>query len=45
MEKPNKSLEVLARALRRFPFAILMLLGLAFAVVCCAKLLGLVQFD
>jgi hypothetical protein len=45
MEKPNKGLEVVARALRRFLFAILILLGLAFAVVCYAELLGLVQFD
>jgi hypothetical protein len=44
MEKPNKGLEVVAR-LFRFPFAILILLGLAFAVVCYAELLGVVQFD
>jgi hypothetical protein len=44
-EKPNESLEVVARALRRFLFSILILLGLAFAVVCYAELLGLVQFD
>jgi hypothetical protein len=45
IEKPNKSLEVAARALRRFLFAILILFGLAFAVICYAELLGVVQFD
>jgi hypothetical protein len=45
MEKPNKGLEAVARALRRFLFAILILLGLAFAVVGYAELLGVVQFD
>ena len=45
MEKPNKSLAVVARALRRFLFAILILLGLAFAVICYAELLGVVQLD
>ena len=42
-ERPSR--EVVARALRRFLFAILILLGLAFAVVCYAELLGVVQFD
>jgi hypothetical protein len=45
MEKPNKSLEIVARALRRLLFATWILLGLAFAVVCYAEMLGVVQFD
>jgi hypothetical protein len=45
IEKLNNSLEVIARALRRFLFAILILLGLAFAVICYAELFGGVQFD
>ena len=45
IEKLNKSLEVVARALRRFLFAILILLGLAFAVICYAELFGVIQFD
>jgi hypothetical protein len=42
-ERP--SLEVVARALRRSLFATWILLGLAFAVVCYAEMLGVVQFD
>jgi hypothetical protein len=45
MEKPNKGLEVVVRALRRLLFAILILLGLAFALVCYAGMFGIVQFD
>ena len=49
MEKPNKgerlSFEVVARALRRLLFAIVILLGLAFAVACYAEMLGVVLFD
>jgi hypothetical protein len=49
MEKSNNgerpSLEVVARALRRLLFATWILLGLAFAVVCYAEMLGVVQFD
>ena len=49
MEKPDNggrpSLEVVARALRRVLFATCILLGLAFAVVCYAEMLGVVQFD
>ena len=42
-ERP--SLEVVAGALRRLLFAILILLGLAFAVVCYAEMLSVVQFE
>ena len=42
-ERP--SLEVVARALRRLLFAICILLGLAFALVCYAVMLGVVQLD
>ena len=42
-ERP--SLEVVARALRRSLFATWILLGPAFAVVCYAEMLGVVQFD
>jgi hypothetical protein len=49
MEKPDNgerpSLEVVAGVLRQLLFAICILLGLAFAVVCYAELLGVVQFD
>jgi hypothetical protein len=49
MEKPDNSerlsLEVVARALRRLLFATCILLGLAFAMVCYAEMLGVVQFD
>ena len=49
MEKPDNgerpSLEVVARALGRVLFATCTLLGLAFAVVCYAEMLGVVQFD
>jgi hypothetical protein len=47
--KPNKgerlSFEAVARALRRLFFAIEILLGLAFALVCYAGMFGIVQFD
>jgi hypothetical protein len=39
------SLEVVARVLRRLLLATWILLGVAFAVVCCAEMLGVVQFD
>jgi hypothetical protein len=49
VEKPHNgeslNLEVAARALRRFLFATCILLGLAFAVVCYAEMLGVVQFE
>jgi hypothetical protein len=49
MEKPDNgerpNLEVVARAPRRLLFATGSLLGLAFAVVCYAEMLGVVQFD
>jgi hypothetical protein len=49
MEKPDNGerpgLEVVARALRRLLFATWILLGLAFAVICYAEMLGVVQFD
>jgi hypothetical protein len=49
MERPDNaeglSLGVVARALRRLLFATWILLGLAFAVVCYAEMLGVVQFD
>jgi hypothetical protein len=49
MEKPDNgerpSLETVARVLRRVLFATWILLGLAFAVVCYAEMLGVVQFD
>jgi hypothetical protein len=49
MEKPDNGerpgLEVVARVLRRLLFATCILLGLAFAVVCYAEMLGVVQFD
>jgi hypothetical protein len=49
MEKPHNSerlnLEVAARAFRRFLFATCVWLGLAFALVCYAEMLGVVQFD
>jgi hypothetical protein len=49
MEKPDNgeklSLEVVAKALRRLLFATCILLGLTFAVVCYAEMLGVVQFD
>jgi hypothetical protein len=45
MEKPNKGLEVVVRALRRLLFAILILLGLAFALVCYVEMFGIIQFD
>ncbi len=39
------NLEVAARAFRRFLFATCIWLGLAFALVCYAEMLGVVQFD
>jgi hypothetical protein len=49
MEKPDngerRSLEAAVRALRRWLFATWLLLGLAFAVVCYAEMLGVVRFD
>jgi hypothetical protein len=49
MEKPNSgerpSLEIVARALRRFLFVTSILLALAFAVVCYAEMLDVVRFD
>jgi hypothetical protein len=48
-EKPDNgerpSLEAVARTLRRLLFATCILLGLAFAVVCYAEMLGVIQFD
>jgi hypothetical protein len=49
IEKPDNgerlSLEVFAKALRRLLFATCVLLGLAFALVCYAEMLGIVLFD
>jgi hypothetical protein len=49
MEKPyngeRPGLEVVVKALRRLLFAAWILLGLAFAAVCCAEMLGVAQFD
>jgi hypothetical protein len=49
MERPDNgerpSLEVVATALRRLLFAAWILLGLAFAVICYAEMLGVIQFD
>jgi hypothetical protein len=49
MEKPDNgerpNLEVVARALSRLLFATWILFGLAFAMVCYAEMLGVVQFD
>jgi hypothetical protein len=49
MERPDNregpGVGVVARALRRLLFATWILLGLAFAVVCYAEMLGVVQFD
>jgi hypothetical protein len=49
MERPDNgerpSLEVVATALRRLLFAASILLGLAFAVICYAEMLGVIQFD
>jgi hypothetical protein len=49
MEKPHEgerlNLEVAVRALRRLLFATWILLGLAFALVCYAEMLGVVQVD
>jgi len=49
MEKPHDGerldLEVAVRALRRLLFATWILLGLAFALVCYAEMLGVVQVD
>jgi hypothetical protein len=49
MVKPDNgerpSLEIVAGALRRLLFATWILLGLAFAVVCYAEMLGVFQFD
>jgi hypothetical protein len=49
MERPDNgerpSLEVVATALRRLLFATWILLGLAFAVICYAEMLGVIQFD
>jgi hypothetical protein len=49
MERPDNgerpSLEVVAPALRRLLFATWILLGLAFAVICYAEMLGVIQFD
>ena len=49
MERPDNSerptLEAVARALRPLLFALGLLLGLAFALICYAEIFGLVQFD
>jgi hypothetical protein len=49
VERPENSerptLEAVARALRSLLFAIGLLLGLAFALICYAEIFGLVQFD
>jgi hypothetical protein len=49
MEKPHDgerpNLEVAVRALRRLLFATWILSGLAFALVCYAEMLGVVQVD
>ena len=49
IEKPDNgerlSLEVFAKAVRRLLFATCVLLGLAFALVCYAEMLGIVLFD
>jgi hypothetical protein len=49
VEKPHNgtrlSLEAVARVLRQLLFVIWMLLGLAFALLCYAEMLGVVQFD
>jgi hypothetical protein len=49
IEKPDNgerpSLEAVARVLRRLLFATCVLSGLAFAVVCYAEMLGVVQFE
>jgi hypothetical protein len=49
VEKPHNgerlNLEVAARALRRSLFVTCILLGLAFAAVCYAEMLGVVQFE
>ena len=49
MEKPHNgtrlSLEAVARVLRQLLFVIWMLLGLVFALLCYAEMLGVVQFD
>jgi hypothetical protein len=42
-ERPG--LEGIARVLRQLLFAIWILLGLAFAAVCYAEMLGVFQFD
>ena len=49
MEKPyngeRPGLEAVVKALRRLLFAAWILLGLTFAVVCYAEMLGVLQFD
>ena len=49
MDRPDngerRSLEGAVMVLRRLLFAAWILLGLAFAVVCYAEMLGVVQFD
>jgi hypothetical protein len=49
VEKPQNgkrlSLEAVARVLRQLLFVIWMLLGLVFALLCYAEMLGVVQFD
>jgi hypothetical protein len=41
----KQSLDAVARVFRRLLLATWILLGVAFAVVCCAEMLSVVQFD